>query len=122
MHDDDLHYLPVIERFHGPVSAERCRWALPGRVSSALILMLPWMLLWCSWTSNAMSTTDAPAIPSPDIGHHRLPCSICGKGERDTALSVTVESDRVVWICFRCGSKGARGRDGISGPLARPIA
>ena len=60
-----------------------------------------------------MSTTDAPAIPSLDIGHHRLPCSICGKGERDTALSVTVESDRVVWICFRCGSKGARGPDGI---------
>jgi len=60
-----------------------------------------------------MLTTDTPVIPTLDIGHHRLPCSICDKGKHDTALSVTVESDRVIWCCFRCGSKGAKGRDGI---------
>ena len=55
---------------------------------------------------------DAPDIPDLPVGNYRRPCSICDKGKHDTALSITVESDRVIWVCFRCGSRGARRRDG----------
>lgn len=41
-------------------------------------------------------------------GNHRLACPECNKSQRDTALSVTVRDDRsAVWVCFRCGWKGA---------------
>ena len=49
------------------------------------------------------------AIPNRP-GNHRIPCPQCGRGPRDTALSVTVEPDgRAVFLCFRCGFKGADG-------------
>lgn len=45
-------------------------------------------------------------------GTHRRPCPECGKGSRDTALSVTVKPDgSAVWICHRCGFKGAKKDD-----------
>jgi putative DNA primase/helicase len=51
---------------------------------------------------------DAPDFRNLDRGNHRLPCPECNKSAKDTALSVTVQDDRsVVWVCFRCGWKGA---------------
>ncbi len=50
----------------------------------------------------------ADALRAMDIGHHRLACPHCAKGTRDSALSVTVESDHIVWHCFRCGQAGAK--------------
>lgn len=40
-------------------------------------------------------------------GGQRVPCPQCDKGARDTALSVTVAHDRIVWCCFRCQWAGA---------------
>jgi len=40
-------------------------------------------------------------------GTQRVPCPECNRGPKDTALSVTVECDGAVWLCFRCGFKGA---------------
>lgn len=38
------------------------------------------------------------------VGDHRLPCPVCDRGPRDTALSVTVKPDGgMVAHCFRCG-------------------
>lgn len=40
-------------------------------------------------------------------GTQRLPCPECDRGGKDSALAVTVEHDGAVWICHRCGFKGA---------------
>lgn len=57
-------------------------------------------------------------------GTQRLPCPECGKGAKDAALAVTLDHDRAVWQCFRCGFKGAvRDRSESSGrPPERPQA
>jgi hypothetical protein len=40
-------------------------------------------------------------------GTHRLACPKCGKGKRDTALSVKIEADgHAVWTCHRCHWSG----------------
>jgi hypothetical protein len=41
-------------------------------------------------------------------GTHRLPCPACNKGRHDDALAVTVKPDGLaLWLCYRCGFKGA---------------
>lgn len=40
-------------------------------------------------------------------GTHRVPCPECDRGPRDTALAVTLAEARAVWMCHRCGFKGA---------------
>lgn len=40
-------------------------------------------------------------------GTHRVRCPACDRGPRDTALAVTVTHDHAVWLCHRCGFKGA---------------
>lgn len=45
--------------------------------------------------------------PSLAVGDHRLPCPVCDRGPRDTALSVTVKPEGgMVAHCFRCGFVG----------------
>ena len=42
------------------------------------------------------------------IGTQRLPCPECNRGLCDTALAITIEHDGgAVWVCHRCGFKGA---------------
>lgn len=41
-------------------------------------------------------------------GSHRLTCPDCGRSDRDRTMGVTVERDRTVWHCYRCGQAGAR--------------
>ncbi len=43
-----------------------------------------------------------------ESGNHRLRCPDCGRGERDRTMGVTVEHDRIVWHCHRCGQAGAQ--------------
>ena len=42
------------------------------------------------------------------VGNHRIRCPDCGKRENDKTLGITVEHDRTIWHCFRCGMAGAR--------------
>lgn len=42
-------------------------------------------------------------------GEHRIPCPECARKPSDKTLGVTVDNDRVVWHCFRCGIRGAAG-------------
>ena len=56
-----------------------------------------------------MTPGAAPTdIENLGIGNHRLRCPHCGKRETDKTLSVTVEHDRTIWHCFRCGMAGAQ--------------
>jgi hypothetical protein len=54
-------------------------------------------------------------------GRHRLPCSECDKGPRDTALSVLVRDDgSAVWSCWRCQARcGTRGVRTLTAHTAR---
>ncbi|MDZ4254848.1 MAG: toprim domain-containing protein [Sulfuritalea sp.] len=55
-------------------------------------------------------------------GENRLPCPICDRGPKDTALSVRLEPDgAVIWHCHRlCGMDGSsRSRDHKTPPQAR---
>lgn len=43
-------------------------------------------------------------------GTHRLPCPVCNKGRKDTALAVTVEANGAwVFYCHRCHATGHSG-------------
>lgn len=48
------------------------------------------------------------------IGLHRMPCPECDRGNRDTALAVTVEHDGVVWYCHRCQFTGGRHENSLT--------
>jgi putative DNA primase/helicase len=55
-------------------------------------------------------------------GENRMPCPICDRGPKDTALSIRLEPDGVViWHCHRlCGTDGSsRSRDGKTPPQPR---
>lgn len=47
-----------------------------------------------------MTGVNWGALPA---GNHRLRCPACGRSDRDRTLGVTVERDRGVGHCFRCG-------------------
>ncbi len=54
-------------------------------------------------------------------GTSRVPCPECDRGDRDTALAVTVDDRGTVWHCFRCGWSGADNTvTRASSPSARP--
>lgn len=57
-------------------------------------------------------------------GSQRAACPHCDRGPKDAALAVTVEHDGAVWLCHRCGFKGAvRGRgESTVRPTERPQA
>ncbi len=51
------------------------------------------------------------------VGTVRAACPQCDKGLRDDALAVTRDADGIVWICHRCGWRGAvRDRDEAYSP------
>ena len=54
----------------------------------------------------------------PGLGNHRAPCPRCNRGDRDEALSVTLQSDGH-WVahCFRCDWRTA-GNEREDGPRA----
>jgi len=59
------------------------------------------------------------------LGENRLPCPVCARGPKDTALSVRLEPDGVfVWHCHRlCGMDGSsRSRDDKTPPRERQAA
>jgi hypothetical protein len=59
------------------------------------------------------------ALEHLSIGKNRLPCPECGKGPRDTALSVTITAlGEGMFQCFRCGWSGRIGGQS-SIPLTR---
>lgn len=58
--------------------------------------------------------SEFAALPT---GGHRKPCPHCNRGRNDKALSVTVDSDRAVWNCFRCGWSGRSNRGGKQYPV-----
>jgi len=61
---------------------------------------------------------NTPFPCPPQVGNHRLPCPQCDRGARDTALSVTVEDGGpIVWLCFRCGFRGAAGHKWTPGEI-----
>jgi len=48
-----------------------------------------------------------PQIHGLAVGNHRIACLECGKGKRDTALSVDVRADgSAVYWCWRCHASG----------------
>jgi putative DNA primase/helicase len=59
---------------------------------------------------------DFAALPP---GSHRKPCPCCQKRSTDKTLSVTVDSQKAIWHCFRCGLSGRTNaaRGGTSRPL-----
>ena len=58
-----------------------------------------------------MSAPDLRRLP---IGNHRLPCHVCDRGAKDTALSVKVDERGATYICHRCGLTGAKNFERIS--------
>ncbi len=52
-----------------------------------------------------MNNIDLRHLP---VGSHRVPCPECAKRQNDKTLGVTIEQDRGVWHCFRCGWTGAQ--------------
>jgi putative DNA primase/helicase len=54
---------------------------------------------------SADASLDFAAL---ERGSHRLRCPECGRSDRDRTMGVTVERDRTVWHCYRCGEAGAK--------------
>jgi putative DNA primase/helicase len=59
---------------------------------------------------------DIAALPT---GSHRMPCPYCQRRPTDKTLSVTVDFQKAIWHCFRCGCSGRTDARGTSG--LRPV-